>query len=78
MSIPIDKLAERIAALDPIEQDGLLERVAELNYHKGLKKLTRKYRSRLQAKKLLYRSANDILKELNQIRDKIAIDEYSK
>lgn len=78
MSFKIDELAEQIAVLDPSEQEKLLEKVAELNFKRGLKTLSQKYRRRLAAKGKLAQKADEVMAELKQIREKIAVDEYQK
>ena len=72
----IDELAEQIADLTPLEQERLLERVAELNFQRGLEKLSKKYLERLAAKGKADQSANEVMAELKQIRDAIALGEY--
>ena len=76
MSFTIDELAEQIAGLAPSEQEELLERVAELNFQRGLEKLSQKYRERLAAKNKASQKADEIMAELKQIRDEIAPSEY--
>ena len=72
----IDELAEQIADLTPLEQERLLERVAELNFQRGLEKLSTKYLERLAAKGKANQSADEVMAELKQIRDAIAPSEY--
>ena len=43
MTSTIEELAERIAALDPAQQEALLHMVAELNLQRGLKELSNRY-----------------------------------
>jgi hypothetical protein len=38
MALPIDVLAAEIATLDPEEQETLWEKVAELNFQRGLER----------------------------------------
>jgi hypothetical protein len=45
VSSHLDELATRIATLDPAEQDALWEKVAELNFQRGLEALAQKYRA---------------------------------
>lgn len=51
MSTEIDKLADKIATLDPKKQENLLEKVAELNFQRGLTNLMKKYKQRLKDEK---------------------------
>ncbi len=76
MSSRIDKLAEKIAILEPSEQKELLEKIAELNYQHGLEDLSQKYRKRLAKEGKLNQNANEVMIELEKIREKIASDEY--
>jgi len=46
----IDDLANVITELEPSEQQALLDKVAQLNFQKGLHDLADKYRARLAAK----------------------------
>ena len=72
----IDKLAEQITALDASEQDALFERVAEMNFQRGLTALSQKYRERLSRKGVLTQQAEEVMAGLAHIRQKIAADEY--
>ena len=76
MSPEIDELAKKIVSLDPEVQDHLLETVAKLNFQKGLHQLSEKYRKRLQREKRLNESAEEILEQLRQSREKIARKNY--
>lgn len=76
MSSRIDKLAEKIAILEPSEQEELLEKIAELNYQHGLEELSQKYRKRLAKEGKLNQKADKVMIELEKIREKIASDEY--
>ena len=76
MSSKIDRLAERIAILDPSEQAVLLEKIAELNYQHGLEELSQKYRERLEKEGKSNQKADEVMIELEKICDKIASDEY--
>ena len=78
MSLLIDELAEKIVELDPLEQEELMIRVAHLNFQHGLEKLSQKYKERLAAKGKLSQSVNEVLAELGQIREEIAVDEYQE
>lgn len=72
----IDELAEEIAALDPPRQEELLDRVAEMNFQRGLDGLCRKYRERLSQKGTLDRRAQQVMEDLARFRQEIAADEY--
>jgi len=76
MPLTIDKLAEEIVTLDPSEQEALLEKVAELNFQRGLEALSQKYRKRLAEERKLYQSTDDVMAELKQIREEIATNDY--
>lgn len=78
MSIRIDELAEQIAALGPSEQEALLEKVASLNFQRGLEALSQKYQEQLAAKGKLDQKADEVMAELEQIREEIAASEYRK
>jgi len=43
MLLEIDELAQKIVTLDPSKQEVLLEKVAELNFRRGLEALSQKY-----------------------------------
>lgn len=75
MSLKIDALAEQVAALGPSEQEELLERVANLNFQRGLEALSQRYRERLAAKGKLGQKADEVMAELKQIRGEIAANE---
>lgn len=72
----IDQLAKVITELNPTEQQALLDKVAQLNYQKGLHDLAEKYRARLARGGKLNASPEQILEELNHTRQKIAEDDY--
>lgn len=76
MALPIDELAEEIATLDPTEQETLWEKVAELNFQRGLKDLSQKYRERLAAAGRLDETAEAVMAELKQLREDIAAHDY--
>ena len=48
MGIKMDELAAEIATLDPAEQGALWEKVADLNFQRGLEHLSQKIRARLE------------------------------
>jgi hypothetical protein len=76
MLAQIDELAEQIVSLDSAEQEMLLNRVAELNFQRGLKALSDKYRARLVREGKLDQKADEALAELRLIREDIAAIDY--
>ncbi len=72
----IYELAQKIAVLDPLKQEAVLEKVAELNFQHGLEGLLKRYRQQLGEKGKLEQKAAKILVELKQIREKPVADEY--
>jgi hypothetical protein len=76
MSLIIDELAEKIATLDSSKQQVLLEKVAELNFRRGLEALSQKYRERLAEEKKLHMKVHEVMAELARIRKEIASDDY--
>lgn len=76
MHARIDELAEQIVSLDSLEQEMLLDLVAELNFQRGLKALSDKYRARLAREDKLEQKADEVLAELRRIREDIAASDY--
>lgn len=72
----IDDLASVITDLDPSEQQALLDKVAQLNFQRGLHDLAEKYRARLAREGQLNSPAERIWIELRRIRDQIAEHDY--
>jgi regulator of sigma D len=72
----IDQLANLITDLNPSDQETLLDKVAQLNFQKGLRDLGEKYRARLARENRLTSSRDQIWTELNIIREKIAEHDY--
>jgi hypothetical protein len=72
----IDDLAREITALDPMEQQALIDKVAQLNVQKGLRDLAEKYRSRLASESRLNVPAEQVWAELHRIRQEIAAHDY--
>jgi hypothetical protein len=72
----IDDLANVITELDPSEQQALLNKVAQLNFQKGLHDLAEKYRARLAREGQLTSPTEQIWIELNRIREQIAENDY--
>jgi hypothetical protein len=76
MHARIDELAEQIVSLDSLEQEMLLDLVAELKFQRGLKALSDKYRARLAREGKLDQRADEVLAELRRIREDIAASDY--
>ena len=76
MLLEIDELAQKIAKLDPSEQESLLEKVAELNFRQGLETLSQKYQKRLAEERKLNQRANEVMAELKRIREEVAANDY--
>ncbi|MGH8066160.1 MAG: hypothetical protein ACRERE_13200 [Candidatus Entotheonellia bacterium] len=76
MSSKIEVLAEQIVALDPSEQAELLDRVAELNLRRDLEALSQKYRERLAAEGRFGQAAEEVMAQLEHIREVIAANDY--
>ena len=72
----IDDLAREITSLDPAAQLALIDKVAQLNFQKGLHDLAKKYRSRLASEGRLNVPADQIWAELHRIREEIAAHDY--
>ena len=72
----IDDLANVITQLDPSEQQVLLDKVAQMNFQKGLHDLAGKYRARLARENQLDSSAEKIWVELHRLRKEIAAYDY--
>jgi hypothetical protein len=72
----IDDLANVITEMDPAEQQTLLDKVAQLNFQKGLHDLAEKYRARLARDNQLNSPTEQIWIELHRIREEIAQHDY--
>ena len=72
----IEDLAREITSLDPSEQQALIDKVAQLNFQKGLHNLAEKYRARLAREDALNVPAEKVLAELHRIREEIAEHDY--
>lgn len=72
----IDDLANVITELNPAEQQALLDKVAQLNFQKGLHDLAEKYRARLARESKLTSPTEQIWLELHRIREEIAEHDY--
>ena len=73
----VDELAHTITALEPAEQQALIDRVAQLNFQKGLHDLAEKYRARLSTQNRLDVPPEQIWSELHRIRQEIADHDYA-
>jgi hypothetical protein len=76
IALPIDELAEEIATLDPTQQHTLWEKVAELNFQRGIEDLSQKYRTRLAAEGRLDETADAVMAELKRLREDVAAYDY--
>jgi hypothetical protein len=74
----VHQIAEEIASWETAQQEILLNRLADLNYRRGLKALSEKIRNRLKAEGKLYQSADETFAELARIREKVATDDYRR
>ena len=72
----IDDLANVITELEPSEQQALLDKVAQLNFQKGLHDLAEKFRARLAREELLNTPSEQVWAELHRIRQQIAEHDY--
>jgi hypothetical protein len=72
----VDALATKIATLAPAKQESLWEKVAELNFQRGLKALSQTYRARLAAAGTLDQAAATVMAELTKLREEIAANDY--
>jgi hypothetical protein len=72
----IEQLAQEITKLTPSEQEALIEKVAQLNFRRGLHDLAYKYRSRLRRAGHA-QSTDEVWAELQRNREKLAADDYS-
>jgi hypothetical protein len=53
-----------------------MEKVAELNFRRGLDTLSQKYRERLAQEGKLGQKANEVMAELKRVREEIAASDY--
>ena len=72
----IDDLANVISDLESSEQQALLDKIARLNFQKGLHHLAEKYRARLARQNQLNSPPEQVWIELHRIRDEIAEHDY--
>jgi len=68
----VEELAKTITALPRNEQEALLDKVAQLNFQKGLADLSERYRARLAREDRLDLPVDEIWDELRRIRDEVA------
>jgi hypothetical protein len=66
----IDDLAREITSLDPSEQQTLIDKVAQLNFQKGLRDLAEKYRSRLRSEGRLKIRPERVWTEIHRIHSR--------
>ena len=72
----IEDLATLITNLEPSQQQALLDKVAQMNFQKGLHDLAGKYRARLARENQLNSSPEQIWVQLHRIRKEIAEHDY--
>ena len=73
----VDELARTITALEPAEQQALIDKVVRLNFQKGLHDLSDTYRARLLREDRLDVPPEQIWSELHRIRQEIADHDYA-
>jgi len=73
----VDELARTITALEPAAQQALIDKVAHLNFQKGLHDLADRYRARLLLENRLEVPPEEIWSELHRIRQEIADHDYA-
>jgi len=76
MSLNINQLAEQIATLDHAEQEALFKKVVELSFQHELVTLARQYQERLAHTGKLDQRVEEVLAELDLIREEIAAHDY--
>lgn len=74
----LDSRTNEIASWELAQQENLLQKLVDLNYQRGLKKLSEQIRQRLAAKSKLDQSVDEIFTELAQIREAIAANDYKR
>lgn len=57
---------------------GRVEKVAALNFQRGLEVLAQKYRARLAAEGTLDQTTDTVMAELNKLREEIAANDYRR
>jgi len=74
----VDQIAEEIASWESAQQESLLQRLAELNYRRGLKSLSEKIQRRLEIEGKLHQSVEEMFAEMARIRESVAADDYRR
>jgi len=72
----LDDLAREITSLDAAQQRELIDKVAQLNFQKGLRDLSDRYRRRLMSENRLDIPSEQVWAELHRIRDEIIAHDY--
>jgi len=72
----VNDLATAITELDPKDQEALLEKLAQLNFQKGLNDLAEKFRARLAREGAMGVTPEQVWTELHRIREQIAEHDY--
>jgi len=72
----VDELARAITLLEQSEQHALIDKVAHLNFQKGLHDLSERYRQRLLAEHRMSVPSDEIWSELHHLREQIADHDY--
>jgi len=72
----IDDLANVITSLEPSEQRALLDKIAQLDFQRGLHDLAEKFRARLACEDRLNIPTEQLWAELHRIREEIAEHDY--
>ncbi len=72
----IDDLASVITELEPADQRALLDKVAQLNFQKGLHDLAAKFRARLAREEQLDLAREQVWTELGRFRRQIVEHDY--
>lgn len=72
----VDKVAQEIASWEKSQQENLLHKLADINYRRGLKALSKKIQRRLIAEGKMKQSIDEIFAELARTREEVAADDY--
>jgi hypothetical protein len=78
LSSRVDEVAQEIASWEAAQQENLLQKLVDLNYRRGLKKLSETIQKRLAAEGKLSQSVDEIFAELARIRERVAADDYQR
>lgn len=76
LDIRVDEFAQEIASWESARQETLLQKLADLNYRRGLKALSEKIQKRLIAEGKAHQSVDEIFAELARVRETVAADDY--